>query len=200
MTWLDAIRSSFGHRPGGAAPAVVFIGDSITQFWSDNDPVLFRPGRLNRGISGDTTGQMRARFDHDVLPLRPQLVHIMGGTNDLWRGLPGDDAGLAIANLIDMAERAASGGACVILAAPPPIAPSALPMFSHADLLPVMRSALERHCREAGYLYVDYAVSLCDAAGVLRPAFTTDGVHLTRKGYRAMRRQAERAIATALQG
>src|ERR1700674_5641860 len=61
---------------------VVFLGDSITEGWKSLDPGFFVRDILDRGISGQTTAQMLVRFRADVLDLRPQVVHIMGGTND----------------------------------------------------------------------------------------------------------------------
>ena len=177
---------------------MVFLGDSITYFWSEGDPGLFRAGRVNSGVSGETSAQMLERFDRDVIALAPGAVHIMGGTNDLWHGAPGPMADATISNLVEMARRATARGIAAILAAAPPIAPAAAGLFGHPELFPVLRAAIAEHCRSAGLEHVDYARSLADEAGALRPAFTTDGVHLTRQGYRAMRGQAERALAAAL--
>src|SRR5262245_298481 len=73
-----------------AAPAkneqrVVFMGDSITDLWGRPGLGEFFPGKpyINRGISGQTTQQMLIRFRPDVLALRPSVVVILAGTNDL---------------------------------------------------------------------------------------------------------------------
>ena len=181
-----------------ARPDVVFIGDSITQFWIEADPRLFWPRRVNRGISGDTTAQMLERFARDVVSLRPKAVHIMGGTNDLWRGIAGPDASHAMANLVAMADAARARGIRVVLASPPPIAPYAEHIFAHPELVPVMRAAVRDYCRSTGLLHVDYARSLTDEAGVLRRVFTTDGVHLSKPGYVAIRNQAGQILNEAL--
>ena len=184
---------------GHLRPAeIVFLGDSITQFWSDEDPWLFRPGRLNAGLSGDTTATMRARFERDVLACRPRAVHVMGGTNDLWYGDPGAEAASSIANISWMAEAARSHGLAVILAPPPPIARVAEPLFAHPELFATLRNAVGEIARADGHVLVDYAGSLADAVEQPRPGMTTDGVHLTRAAYRAIRRQTEAAIAKAL--
>src|SRR5215472_4296591 len=62
---------------------IVFMGDSITENWKDKRPAFFTRGRVDRGISGQTTSQMVLRMMSDVVALRPRLVHIMGGTNDI---------------------------------------------------------------------------------------------------------------------
>ena len=72
--------------PAGAAPRVVFMGDSITDFWRLNE---YFTGRdfVNRGISGQTTLQMLGRFMQDVVALKPKVVLILAGTNDIARGI-----------------------------------------------------------------------------------------------------------------
>ena len=187
------IRAAGRSRPA----EIVFLGDSITQFWSDEDPWLFRPGRINAGLSGDTTATMRARFDRDVLVRRPRAVHIMGGTNDLWYGDPGAAGAATIANIRWMAEAGRSHGIAVILAPPPPITRAAEPLFAHPELFEPLRGAVAEIARAGGHVLVDYAASLADADGQPRPGMTTDGVHLTRAGYRAIREQAATAIAAA---
>lgn len=41
---------------------------------------------LNRGVSGDTVLQMRERWDRDTIDLKPDVLSIMIGVNDYWRG------------------------------------------------------------------------------------------------------------------
>ena len=69
--------------PEATAKRVVFFGDSITEIWSRLDPALFEGDVVNRGISGQTTAQMVGRFQQDVIALKPAVVHIMAGTNDM---------------------------------------------------------------------------------------------------------------------
>ena len=53
------------------------MGDSITEGWFDKRPGFFSKGRVDRGISGQTTTQMLLRMISDVVALRPRAVHIM---------------------------------------------------------------------------------------------------------------------------
>ena len=64
---------------------VVFMGDSITDSWDNPANGGFFPGKpyVNRGISGQTTPQMLIRFRRDVIELKPKVVVILAGTNDL---------------------------------------------------------------------------------------------------------------------
>src|SRR5689334_9744280 len=63
---------------------VVFLGDQVTELWAKS-PAGFFPGKpfLNRGIGGQTTAQMLVRFQQDVVALKPKVVVIQAGLNDL---------------------------------------------------------------------------------------------------------------------
>ena len=67
----------------GERPRAVLMGDSITDNWTRGDPALFTNGIVGRGIGGQTSPQMLARFRQDVVALHPRVVHIMAGTNDI---------------------------------------------------------------------------------------------------------------------
>ena len=75
------------RKPGTLQPnehRVVFMGDSITQDWGIYNAGFFEAnGYINRGISGQTTSEMLARFRRDVIDLQPKVVVILGGINDI---------------------------------------------------------------------------------------------------------------------
>ncbi len=68
----------FAANPAAKLPKVVFIGDDTTANWPMGD----HPNWINRGVAGDTTDQMLARFQTDVIDLHPDVVHILAGTED----------------------------------------------------------------------------------------------------------------------
>ncbi|MFZ5629504.1 MAG: GDSL-type esterase/lipase family protein [Spirochaetota bacterium] len=76
---------------------VVALGDSITWGYPDGNSwtttVTKETGLniINKGISGNKLGDMFARLDHDVLSIAPQICLVMGGTNDVFRGLSVDE-------------------------------------------------------------------------------------------------------------
>jgi hypothetical protein len=70
-------------KPSPGYPRAVFIGDSITDWWGSGDPSFWTNGHIDRGIGGQTTPQMVVRFRQDVIDLHPDVVHIIGGTNDI---------------------------------------------------------------------------------------------------------------------
>src|SRR5262249_28941736 len=99
---------------------VVFMGDSITDSWDNPSNGGFFPGKpyVDRGISGQTTPQMLIRFRRDVIELKPKVVVILAGTNDL-AGNTGPTTLEAIEdNLTSMAELAKAHGIRVAFASP----------------------------------------------------------------------------------
>ena len=70
--------------PAPGVQRVLFMGDSITDFWIKKDPEFFKKHPyLDRGISGQTTPQMLIRFRADVIDLKPKVVVILAGTDDI---------------------------------------------------------------------------------------------------------------------
>src|SRR5665811_2601203 len=70
--------------PAADEDRVVFMGNSITIGWLNNRPEFFEgQPYVNRGISGQTTPQMLIRFRQDVVDLKPKVVVILAGTNDI---------------------------------------------------------------------------------------------------------------------
>jgi lysophospholipase L1-like esterase len=197
---------------GTAKPAekrVVFLGDSITDNWSKPVAGGFFRGKpyVNRGIGGQTTGQMLVRFRPDVIALAPKVVVILAGTNDL-SGNAGPSTPEAIEdNLASMAELAQANGIHVVLASLLPIRDDKLdgngkPRVRSKERPPDVIRALNRwigeYARKHHHGYLDYHASMVDARGFLRAELTEDGLHPNAAGYAIMAPLAERAIAAAL--
>src|SRR5512147_981912 len=82
--WLGRYRDDNAKLlVSGAKVDVVFLGDSITEAWANSDPGFFANGIVGRGISAQTTPQLLVRMYPDVIALKPRVVHIMAGTNDI---------------------------------------------------------------------------------------------------------------------
>lgn len=182
------------------APRVVFLGDSITENWSDGDPTLFSDAVIDRGISGQTSSQILLRFYADVVALHPAVVHLMAGTNDLAQNEgPISDVDV-LGNIRAMIDLAEANHIRVVLASIPPMAKVALrPNIEPAARVAAFNDSLRRLAKERGVVFVDYYDVLKDPAGGMLAKFTNDGVHPNRNGYAAMRLLAERAIAQAAQ-
>lgn len=180
-------------------PQVVFIGDSITENWVGMDPVLFGKSRLGRGISGQTSPQMLVRFWQDVIALKPSVVHIMAGTNDI-AGNTGPTTPEAYKNAIRaMVTLAEANGIAVIIASIPPTDRfDWARQHRPAPWIASLNGWLRDYASERGAIYADYHAALAGANGELRPEFGPDGVHPNAAGYAAMQPVAEAAIAAAV--
>lgn len=182
----------------GTRPKVVFMGDSITENWKMADPVLFSASVLDRGISGQTTPQMLLRFYQDVVSLRPRIVHIMAGTNDVSSntGLITDEA--IVDNIRAMIDIAQTNRIRVVLAAITPSTQFIMrPGIDPSPRIAAVNRALVKLAAEKRVTFVDYGPVLTDGAGGLAAALGNDGLHPNRDGYAAMRPLTEQAIRRA---
>ncbi len=171
----------------GVKTGIVFMGDSITEFWARKRPGFFKPGRVCRGISGQTTPQMLLRMMQDVIQLKPRYVHIMAGTNDI----AGNTGPMTLAqtedNLRAMITLAQANGIKVLLASVPPA--NGFPWRRGVATVEPIRAVNRWAAASAGSMratWIDYTPVLADAAGGMQPGLADDGVHPTEAGYDAM--------------
>ncbi|WP_428310281.1 GDSL-type esterase/lipase family protein [Hydrocarboniphaga sp.] len=183
----------------GRSVEAVFIGDSITEFWGYADTALFSGKVHNRGISGQTTPQMLLRFMADVIRLRPTVVHLMGGTNDIAGNTGPSTYADYQNNLLAMIALARHHGLRVILGSLVPAGslgwrPEVQPRPRIAQINAWLRELAAEH----GLVYADYHAVLSTPDGAMRADYTRDGVHPTAAGYAAMRPVALAALDQAL--
>jgi lysophospholipase L1-like esterase len=191
-------------------PRVVFMGDSITDSWDDPKYGGFFPGKpyIDRGISGQTTPQMLIRFRPDVIALKPKVVVILAGTNDL-AGNTGPTTLQAIEdNLSSMADLATANGIHVIFASVLPVSDYEMrdgkPIVQTVRRPPAQILALNKWMKDYAaahhYGYLDYFSAMVDDKGFLKDELSDDGLHPNKQGYAVMAPLAEAAIAASLKG
>jgi lysophospholipase L1-like esterase len=202
--WPNLCKYRADNARLAAGPAsgrrVVFMGDSITEGWGVADATFFTDGVVNRGISGQTTPQMLVRFEADVIALKPAVVHIMAGTNDIAGNTGPTSADAIRNNIVAMATLARASGAKVILASVPPAAklfwnpalPPAPPKIAETN------AWLKAYAAREGFIYADYHTALATPDGAMKPELTLDGVHPNAKGYEVIEPLARAAIQRAL--
>lgn len=179
---------------------VVFYGASMTEFWGKNGSKFF-PGKsyINRGISGQTTAQMVARFRQDVINLHPKVVVILGGTNDIAGNTGLMTPEMTEQNWQSMADLAKENGITPIFAS---ITPST-DFWWHRGLEPAekirQRNAwLKQYCADNSLIYLDYYSVLTNERGGMRSDLSADDVHANAKGYELMAPLAQSAVDQAL--
>ena len=188
--------------PGPKESRVVFLGDSITDGWPLNQ---YFPGKpyINRGISGQITGQMLGRMKADVLDLKPRVVVVLGGANDLARGVK---VSVIQNNLSMIATLSEAHGVKPVIASILPISDyhkSQNPDYERScdrppDKIRQLNEWTRRMCAERGFVYLDYHSRVADAIGQLGASLSSDGLHPNSEGYKVMAPMAGAAIAKAL--
>jgi lysophospholipase L1-like esterase len=179
---------------------VVFMGNSIVEAWAPQFAQDF-PGKpyIGRGISGQTTPQMLVRFRQDVVALRPTVVVLLAGTNDIAGNTGPSTLEMIEDNIASMTELAEASGIHVVLA-------SVLPVYDYpwrpglepAQKIIALNAWIKAYASRAGATYVDFHSALADARQGMRAELTKDGVHPNEAGYRVMAPIVERGIAAAL--
>jgi acyl-CoA thioesterase-1 len=186
---------------------VVFMGDSITEGWGMKATATspgrgeFFPGKpyINRGISGQTTPQMLVRFRQDVVLLKPKVVVLLAGTNDIAENT-GKETLEEIGNHIaSMSEIARANGIRVVLCSVLP----ASDFHWHKGLEPApkikaLNAWMKDYAAKNGFVYVDYYSPMANSEGGLKAELSPDGVHPNKAGYELMAPLAEAGIAEAL--
>lgn len=186
--------------PAKGENRVVFMGNSITEGWIRTHPDFFA-GKpyVNRGISGQTTPQMLVRFRPDVINLKPALVVILAGTNDIAGNTGPSTLEMIMDNLISMAELAKANNIKVVLS-------SVLPAFDYPwkpGIEPAMKivklnEMIKKYADDHGIVYIDYFSSMADERNGLKKELSGDGVHPNDAGYKVMEPLVEAAIKKAL--
>lgn len=179
---------------------IVFMGDSITEFWSVINPEFFT-GKpyVNRGISGQTTPQMLIRFGPDVIALKPSLVIIMAGINDIAGNTGSSTLEMIAGNIFSMAELAKANHIKVILC-------SVLPAFDFpwasglqpAEKVVALNKMIQKYADANGILYLNYYSAMVNDQKGLQVIYSEDGVHPNKAGYEVMNPLVEKAIAKVL--
>ena len=178
---------------------VVFMGNSITQGWSNFDASFFSDNPfVNRGIGGQTSPQMLIRFKPDVVNLNPKAVVIMAGTNDIAGNTGPISIENTAENIISMAEIAKANNIKVYICSTlPAIDFLWSPGLEPAPKVIKLNTILKDYCIKNNITYVDYFSSMVDDKGGLKvPEYTAadDLVHPNLAGYKVM----EKIILKAL--
>ena len=188
---------------------VVFMGDSITDAWVSPEYGGFFPGKpyVDRGISGQTTPQMLVRFRQDVIDLKPRVVVILAGTNDL----AGNTGPMTVAqteqNLASMAELARANKIRVVLASVLPVSnyghdrqgnPLDMRTNRPPEKILELNAWIKEYTTTNRHTYLDYFSAMVDPQGLLQRDLSEDGLHPNAKGYAVMGPLAEQAIRLAL--
>ncbi|MDB9835890.1 GDSL-type esterase/lipase family protein [Flavobacteriaceae bacterium] len=168
---------------------IVFMGNSITEGWSNFDSVFFSENQfINRGIGGQTTPQMLLRFKQDVIDIKANTVIILAGINDIAENTGPISLKQILGNIISMCELANQNNIRVILCSVIPAnefpwEPKINPTQKVIDL----NEMLLDYANSKSITYVDYYSKMVDDKQGLIPAYGYDPVHPNQDGYVVMK-------------
>jgi lysophospholipase L1-like esterase len=199
------------HDADAALPApapgeqrVIFFGDSITDIWKLDESF---PGKhyINRGIGGQTTPQMLVRFRADVVDLRPAVVVILAGTNDIAGNTGPETLEQIEGDYASLAELARANGIRAVFSSVMPINydnPTALRFFLQRSPEKILKlnAWLQPYCAAHSLVYLDYFSAMVDERGLLKKSLSDDGLHPNAAGFAVMTPLAQAAIDKALAG
>ena len=177
---------------------IIFMGDSITEEWSNLYPSFFSNRRyINRGIGGQTTPQMLLRFKPDTIDLHPHIIVLLAGINDVAGNTGPSTVKMITDNIFSMAELAMNKDVKIILSSILPA--NAFPwndaIENVSSIIISINSLIKDYALGNGIVYLDYYSSMVDENEGLNSDYTEDGVHPNKEGYKVMSGLAEKTIS-----
>ena len=175
---------------------IVFFGDSIIAGWEIIYPEFFvNKTYINRGINSQTTSQMLIRFRQDVIELKPKIVVILAGTNDIAGNKGYVTLETILENLISMCESAKANHIKIILC-------SVLPAYDYpwkpgqepAGKIETLNGMIQKYAIASDIMYVNCYSEMVDNRKGLKVIYSEDGVHPNKAGYQVMAPLIEKAI------
>ena len=168
---------------------IIFIGDSITEFWKQNDSIFFNQNNfINRGISSQTSVHVLERFDNDVISLKPKSVIILVGINDIAENFGPISLEEIMVNITLMIEKSLKNNIEVLLCS---ILPANSfywnPKIQPIEKIKQLNQMIEAYCILKQLDFVDYYTEMVDENLSLDKKYTDDGVHPNLAGYLKMK-------------
>jgi acyl-CoA thioesterase I len=148
---------------------------------------------LNRGVNGERTGQIRARFTRDAAAAKPELVVIVAGVNDVYQGRSVASAERELELMYDAARAAKI----------PVVAGSIIPFNAATPEQNARMHAVNAWIRDyaahhADVLFCDTRAAVAAPGAPDRMVSSPDDLHPSPDGYRLMANALETAITTML--
>lgn len=196
--WAQTGRYAAENKDVSVRPKAVLFGDSITDVWPRQDPEFFREHNfVGRGISGQTTAQILARMQQDVVALNPKYVVILCGINDIAKN-PGYavDIETAVARIKSMCDIARANGIRPVVCTLLPSSkftwrPAEKDVFSNVK---AFNESLKKMAAENRVKVADYFSLFSDGSTIMPEAYSGDTVHPNLDGYRIMEEYITRYI------
>jgi lysophospholipase L1-like esterase len=190
----NEIRRSLFSEYQNSEYRVVMLGDSITERTAWNE-LLGISDIANRGIDSDTSEGFYTRLS-DIYQIKPQLCFIMGGINDIFRGIAVNEIQENMKKIID--ELVKNGIK--------PVMQSTLYVsrdFPHWEeinkTVDSLNAGLKRICAKKNIPFIDINNAL-SFNGALRAEYSCDGLHLSALGYKEWGKKISPLITESARG
>ena len=186
-TVIGKVKGENG-KAKGKRPTAVLMGNSITDNWAKYHPEFFAENNfVGRGISGQVTAQMLSRFQADVIALRPKMVIIMAGTNDIAMNNGYIAHEHILQNIQSMVELAKYHHIKPVLCSCLPAAEFKWRKnLTPAEDIKRLNEMIKAYAEANKIKYIDYHSALADEIGGLPKKYAADGVHPNMEGYAIM--------------
>jgi lysophospholipase L1-like esterase len=186
--WAKYKRYAEANSKLTERPRVVFMGNSITDFWASKHPEFFTKHHyLGRGISGQTSCEMLCRFRQDVINIRPKMVVINAGINDIAHNNGVIKLENVFQNIVSMVQLAKANHIRPILTS---VLPSNRfswrPQIDPTESVVSLNKMIKEYAKKNHITYIDYYSVLVDSEKGLPEKYSKDGVHPTAEGYDIM--------------
>mgnify|MGYP003532176122 FL=1 len=186
--WAQHDRYAADNDSITACPKAVFMGNSITDNWAKFHPEFFKTNDfIGRGISGQVTSQMLCRFQSDVIALRPRIVVIMAGTNDIAQNngyIAHEHILQSIQSMCELAKQ--NKIRPVLCSCLPAAAFKWRPEMKPAEDIKRLNEMIKAYAKANKITYIDYHSALVDERGGLPQKYAKDGVHPNLEAYAIM--------------
>jgi lysophospholipase L1-like esterase len=195
-----ALQNSTVPEPTSSEKRVVFLGNSIFEGWLNLRPDFFS-GKpyYDRGISGQTTPQMLLRFYDDVVALKPKVLVLKAGINDIAENTGPYNPHHTLNNIKSIVLLAKANNIKVVLCSVLPANDFRWrPGLDPADKVIALNENLKAFAKLSGTLYLDLYSSVVDDTKGMKKEYSEDGVHPNVDGYKVMEPLVEKAINSLL--
>lgn len=194
--WADFSRYEQANKTITIKPNVVFMGNSITDRWPNTHPEFFTDNNyIGRGIGGQVTAQMLVRFRADVINLKPKVVVILGGINDIAQNNGFNTVEHIFENIVSMTELAKANKIKVVICS---VLPAAIYSW-RKDIDPIqpiseLNSMLKEYAKKNKIAYADYFSVMVDERQGLNKKYQNDEVHPNKAGYVVMEEVIQKVL------